>query len=252
MLVNMIPAAGDELFVADLEPPEHLLEESRGNDRGAELRVMLTRRNRVSMERPIVQDLSEPLDPDALARLELPAEDCTFLSVLTTVACLPDPDCRFNWLRVAFELGSELADDALRPVACQLYPMRSEDQVKEVRSVEVHGDLTVEVVGVGPSVGRKQTVQTEASTVRYSVMTFGRFGPEPTWHFARTEVTPEVTGDFFLALVIAVPSGVEASASVSLSAQAQLKSSPISIPVLTRRSADGVIARSFALRARET
>jgi hypothetical protein len=248
MRLDLPATVGDDLFVADLEPPEHLLEESRGSDRHAELRLMLGKRNRISMERPVVREFSEAIDAETLSRLELPAVDCRFVTVLTTVACLPDPDCRFNWLRAEFELGPELGADAVRPVAVRLYPARMEDQVKQVRSVELHGDLSIEVAGVaGPAVGRTQTTTTEVSGVRYRILTFGQFSPEPAWHFARTEVTPEVVGDIFLALVVAVPAELETTAAVSLSAEVQLKSAPFALPLLTRRSADSAVAGSFQL-----
>jgi hypothetical protein len=251
-LPDLPAAVGEELFVADLEPPEHLLEESRGGDRRAELKLMLTKRNRISMERPVVREFSEGIDAETLARLDLPAGDCRFATVLTTVTCLPDPDCRFNWLRVEFELGPELGADAVRPVACRLYPARSEDQVKQVRSVELHGDLTIKVATVdGPTVGRTQTTTTEANGVRYKIMTFGQLSSEPTWHFARTEVTPEVVGDIFLVLVVAMPLDQQTTAAVSLSAEVQLKSAPFALPLLTRRSADAALARSFPLTTSE-
>jgi hypothetical protein len=252
MRLDLPAADGDSLFVAELEPPEHLLEEARGSDRQAELRLMLNKRNRISMERPLVREFTEAVDAETLARLDLPAAECRFLTVLTTVSCLPDPDCRFNWMRAEFELGPELDDDAVRPVACQLYPARTEDQVKQVRSVEVHGDLSIEVAGVsGPSGGRKQTTTTEVSGVRYRVLTFGQFSPEPAWHFARTEVTPEVAGDLFLALVVAVPDGLQTTTAVTLSAEVQLKSAPFALPLLTRRTADAAVARDFPLRLPE-
>jgi len=248
MRLDLPPTASAEFFVADLEPPEHLLEESRGAYRQAELRLMLTKRNRISMERPVVREFDDAIDAQTLARLELPAADCRFVTVLTTVACLPDPGCRFNWLRAEFELGPELPADAARPVACRLFPARSEDHVKHVRSVEVHSDLSIEVAGVaGPAVGRTATTTTEVSGVRYRILTFGQFSPEPAWHFARTEVTPEVAGDLFLALVVAIPPELETTAAVSLSAEVQLKSASFALPLLTRRSADGALAGSFAL-----
>lgn len=248
-----LPAGdGDSLFVAELEPPGHLLEEARGSDRQAELRLMLGKRNRIGMQRPVVREFTEAVDAETLSRLDLPAADCRFVTVLTTVSCLPDPDCRFNWMRAEFELGPELGDDAVRPVACQLYPARSEDQVKQVHSIEVHADLSVQVAGVtGPAAGRTRTTTTEVNGVRYRILTFGLFSPEPAWHFARTEVTPEVAGDLLLALVIAVPAGLETTAAVTLSAEVQLKSAPFALPLLTRRTADAAVARSFPLRPAE-
>jgi hypothetical protein len=251
MLIDL-GASADERFEFDLVPSEHLLEEFRGRDRQAELRLMLTKRNHVNVRAPVVRPFGETLDADTLARLDLPAERCDFVAVLTTVDCRPDPDCRFNWLRIQFLLGADLADDIARPVACRLYPERAEDVVKRVRSVELGADLSIHVVGpAAPGVNATRTTTTEVGEVNYRIMTFGLFSPEPTWHFARTVVAPEVIGDFFLALVVAVPSGVEAMATMSVAAEAQLKTVPFAVPLLTRRRGDGLDARSFALRTRE-
>jgi hypothetical protein len=58
-------------------------------------------------------------------------------------------------------------------------------------------------------------------------------------------------GDIFLALVVAMPLDQQSTAAVSLSAEVQLKSAPFALPLLTRRSADAALARTFPLTTSE-
>ena len=231
-----------------LELPDHVQEEFRGADRQGELRLMLSKRNSVRLTTPIVRAYREAIDAETQDRLGLSPDGCSFVTVLTTVDCRPDPDCRFKWLRVEFSLG----DDDPRPVACRLYPERAEDPINKVRTVEMGAELSIKVVGVtGPTVKRESSVRTEADVRQYPVMTFGRYGPTPAWHFASTDAAPEVIGDIFLALIVAVPSNAESTASITVSAEAQLKSVPFAVPLLTRRTANNLHQYTFPLRAKD-
>jgi len=231
-----------------LELPAHVLEESRGQDRQAELRVMLSKRNSIGVTTPIVRRYDEPLDDDVRDRIGLPPDRCELVTVLTTVDCRPDPGCRFNWVRVEVTLG----DADPRPVACRLYPERAEDQVKSVRAVNVGAKLSISIVGVdGPSLSAGKSTKTETNTLQYRVLTFGQYGATPAWHFAKTDVATEVAGDIFLALVVAVPTGVDATASLVVSAEAQLKTIPFAVPLVTRRTGDGLHRDKFSLRVHD-
>lgn len=245
MLVDVSdsPDRGEEL---PLELPDHVLEEFRGGDRQGELRLMLSKRNAVRMTTPIVRPYTEAVDAETRDRIPLSPEACQFVAVLTTVDCRPDPDCRFNWLRVEFTLGA----DEPRPVACRLYPERAEDPVKQIRAVEFGAEMTIKAMGVsGPTVKRGRSVNTEADTLQYRVMTFGQYSSTPAWHFKATDVAPEVIGDMSLALIVAVPSDLDTTASITVSAEAQLKTVPFAVPLLTRRAADGLHRNTFPLQA---
>ncbi|WP_406482502.1 hypothetical protein [Streptomyces sp. NBC_01615] len=244
MLIDL-SALPENRFEVELEPPEQFLEESRGRDLQAELRLMLTKRNRVAVRPPVVRPFTELLDADTLAQLDLPGHDYDFVTVFTTVDCRPDPACQFNWLRVEFSLKSE---EGSWPVACRLFPERAEDHVKRVHAVEVGTDLTIAPL---PGLSVNHSSSMEAERIHYRVMTFGRFGSDPAWHFARTEVVPEVIGDIFLVLVVAVPAVAHATASLSVSAEAQLKSVPFTLPLITKRSGNGLRGLDFPLCPRE-
>ncbi|MFF7987912.1 hypothetical protein ACFZDK_54380 [Streptomyces sp. NPDC007901] len=244
MLIDL-SALPEDRFEVELRPPEQFLEESRGRDHQAELRLMLTKRNRVAVRQPVVRPFTEPLDADSLAQLDLPGHDCDFVTVFTTVDCRPDPTCQFNWLRVEFSLKS---DQGCWPVACRMFPERAEDHFKRVHAVEVGADLTIASL---PGLSGNRSASIEAERIHYRVMTFGRFGSEPAWHFARTEVVPEVIGDIFLVLVVAVPAGAYATASLSVSAEAQLKNIPFAVPLITKRSGDRLRDLVFPLCPRE-
>ena len=232
-----------------LELPDHVLEEFRGGDRQGELRLMLSKRNAVRMTTPIVRPYTEAMDAETRGRLPLSPGDCQFVAVLTTVDCRPDPACRFNWLRVEFTLGA----DEPRPVACRLYPERAEDPVKQIRALDFGAEMTIKAMGVtGPNIKRARSLKTEADTLQYRVMTFGRYSSTPAWHFASTAVAPEVIGDMSLALIVVVPSDFASTASITVSAEAQLKSVPFAVPLLTRRSADGLHRNTFPLRAQDS
>lgn len=245
MIVD-VSGSADRVQESLLEIPDHVLEESRGGGRQAELRLMLSKRNAIGVTAPIVRPYEDAIDATTRDRVGFALEQSDLVAVLMTVDCRPDPDCRFNWLRVEVTLGT----DDPRPVACRLYPERAEDQVKRVRSVEFGGEMAISVMGVtGPAVKGARTNSMEADELQYRVMTFGRFGSTPAWHFARTAVAPEVIGDILLVLVVAVPAGSEAVASAVVSAEVQLKSVPFAVPMLTRRTGDGLLLDGFSLRA---
>jgi hypothetical protein len=247
MLVDLSDSVdrGEELA---LQLPDHVLEEFRGADRQAELRLMLSKRNTVRVTPPIVRPYREAIDTETRDRLRLPPDRCQFVAVLTTVDCRPDPDCRFNWLRVEFTLGA----DEPRPIACRLYPERAEDPVKQIRAMEFGAEMSISAMGLtGPSVKGGHSVKTVADTLQYRVMTFGRWGSIPAWQFKSTTIAPEVIGDMSLALIVAVPSDLESTAVIKVSAEAQLKNVPFAVPLLTRRSADGLHRDTFLLRAQE-
>lgn len=247
MFVNLTEVERHSQNLA-LELPAHVLEESRGQDRQAELRLMLSKRNSIGVTTPIVRRYDEQLDDDVRDRIGLPSDRCELVTVLTTVDCRPDPDCRFNWVRVEVTLGAEDP----RPVACRLYPERAEDRVKRVRAVNVGASLSISVMGVdGPSVSAGQSTTIETDTLQYRVLTFGRYGAKPAWHFAKTDVATEVAGDIFLALIVAVPTGVAAPASLVVSAEAQLKTIPFAVPLVTRRTGDSLHRDEFSLRAQD-
>ena len=102
-----------------------------------------------------------------------------------------------------------------------------------------------------PASRSTRSVRTEADVRQYPVMTSGRYGPTPAWHFASTDAAPEVIGDIFLALIVAVPSNAESTASITVSAEAQLKSVPFAVPLLTRRTANNLHQYTFPLRAKD-
>jgi hypothetical protein len=249
MRVDLSQSSKQTLFVADLEPPPHLLEEARGLDRESDIRLLFTKHNRVLVQEPQVHGMTEPIALETLQSLKLKwAQLPSFLVVSTTLGCLPDKDCQFTWLRVEFRLGAELTDHDLRPVACKLYPENEEDQVKEIKDFEVSSQFQVKVLNIetpGLTPTSKHTMEYTSS--RYRVFTFGRMSSQPTWNFRATEVHPEIAGDLTLVLVVALKPTLITTGEISVSAEVQLHSTLPKFPLLMKRSADGVTKNSFKL-----
>ncbi|MFF9768301.1 hypothetical protein ACF1GT_17090 [Streptomyces sp. NPDC014636] len=239
MLVD-VSVLGERRREVELEALDEVLEEVRGSDRQRELRLLLSKRNRVAVAGPVVRPFDDVPDPGIVERVGF--SDPQFVVLLASVACMPDPACRFTWVRVEVTLGDDVPAGAPRPVACGFFPERTDDRVPEVRTLEWSADLSVEALGipVGPGLSRTATTTSEVARLQHRVMTFGRFGSQPAWHFAQTSAAPEVTGDLLLSLVIAVPSGVRAGASLTVAAEAELRDVPFRLPLVTHRSGSGL------------
>lgn len=215
----------EPLFVAELEPPPHALEEVTRAGSEGDIRLLAGKRNRVAVQRPSISQVA----------------GAQLLGVALTVGCLPDPDCRFTWLQTDVELDGA--------VARALYPERDEDEVKVVKSFDVSLEGGVTIAGIGgPSAKAGRGGETEFTSYRYHVVTFGRGGSKPIWHFRATDVHPEIAGDFTLILLVEPSDGGEGTASVSVSAEAQLRTGLPKLPLLMKRTAAGAAVNTFELR----
>jgi len=240
--VELVPPglSGEALFEEELVVPEQISERGASTD----IKVMLTKRNRVVVQRPTVA----PLALDFGVPTDVPWPDASFVAVSMTVGCLPDPDCYFTWLRVEVDLGADEPDGEDRPIAYLLFPEDGEDELESASGVELTGELKVEAGGLGgPSLGFVRKRSTSGSLFRYRVVTFGQRGPNAAWDFRATEVHPEIAGDVSLHLVVAMQPSRTSSAAVDLSARAQLRRGGGAIPLITRRSARDVRAHTFEL-----
>jgi hypothetical protein len=247
MLLNIPTQSGEAKGELELAPPEELVR-SRGSE--AELRLMFTKSNRVVVQDVFVQPFSENVAPTVLEKLSAnivaPLQhrwrQAPEFKVLTArLTCIPDSGCRFTWLRISFELGDE-AQAELRPVACKLYPESSQDAIKLKSSVEISGELSIHV----GKTGTKGTKGVEHDRYEYNIKAYGTFGPSPAWDFQKTPVHPEITGDLVLLMVIAAPPATTSSGELKISARAELESSPIVIPLITRRTSDNAAAMTFS------
>jgi hypothetical protein len=118
------------LFVADMVPAAHVAERVRGTPSERILRLLFSKRNRIGVRRPLVKRVDDASGVSALEAFGLPwAEEVSFRWVVTTLGCLPDPNCRFSWLELELELDGH---EGARPIACRLYPERDEDEVSVV------------------------------------------------------------------------------------------------------------------------
>lgn len=143
---------------------------------------------------------------------------------------------------MSFELGDE-TQGSPRPIACKLYPETSQDAVKLKSSVEVSGDLTVQVV----KTGMKRSDGIEHDRYEYNINAYGAFSASPAWDFQKTPVHPEVTGDLVLLMVIAAPSEDADEGEVKVSARVELGDGSMAVPMITRRTADNATSVRFAI-----
>src|SRR3954471_3296888 len=128
------PSLEDEaLFEEELSIPPEITERAVAQ---ADLRVMLSKHNRVVVQRPALVTLPG-VDP---GQVELPWPEASFVAVTTTVGCLPDPDCRFTWLRAEVDLGPDEAEDLARSIACLLFPENGEDEMQATKGAELTGE----------------------------------------------------------------------------------------------------------------
>jgi hypothetical protein len=245
------PGTDEDLFVAELEPPDHAFEELRSAEPEAVVRLWAGKRNRVAVRRPALNPVLDSVPAEVGRSLGLPwcDESCSLVSVAFTVGCLPDAGCQFTWLQAELRLGVEPPSLEPLPIACRLYPERAEDEVKVVRKFDVSIDAGLAFVGVeGPSIGAGRATERAFTSYRYHVVTFGRMGSTPVWHLRSTDVHREIIGDFTLLAVVAVPPGRGWRGAVSVSAEAQLGGSGPKVPLLMKRTARDVAGSAFDLR----
>jgi hypothetical protein len=232
----------------DLVPREDLVQRTAAQ---AELKVMFSKLNRVAVQYIAVQEYTDEVAPGVLERLG-PANLAPqirswthppeYKVVSAFLSCIPDPACRFTYLRVAFELGSETRTQA-RPIACTLAPTSSQDVLKRSMSVEISSELAVKVA----KGGTKETLGLEHELYEYNITAHGRFSSTPTWDFRRTPVHPEIVGDLALLMVVASPAGSPSPSSLRISAQAELRSGSGLIPLVTRRREDDAATVAFTI-----
>ena len=232
---------GEPLYEEELTVPPEISERSAAP---ADLKVMLYKHNRVVVQRPALVPL-----PAADARsIKVPWPETSLVAVSTTVGCLPDPDCRFTWLRVEVELGPDETDEPARPIACLLFPENGEDELQATNGVELTGELKADVAGLGsPGLGFVKRRETSGPTFRYRVVTYGQMGSTAAWDFRATQVRPEIAGDVALYLIVAMPSGRRSTGVIAISARAQLRSGGGAIPLIMRRDVRDVRANAFEL-----
>jgi hypothetical protein len=217
----------------------------------ADLKLVFGKSNRVIVQDIFVQPFSEDIAPTIFEKLNknigTPYEQRwqkapEFKVVTTRLTCIPNAACMFTWLRISFELGDE-AQGELRPVACKLYPESSQNAIKLTSKVVISGELTVEVAKTSASVEE----ESEHNRYEYQINAYGAFSPSPAWDFKETHEHPEITGDLTLLMVIASPPGASNSGELKVSAKAQLRSEPLTIPLVTRRTANQAAAVTFML-----
>jgi hypothetical protein len=231
----------------EIVPPEDLV---RSGGAEAELKLLFTKSNRIFIQDIFVQPFSETVTPAVLDKL---AHNVTeevknhwrglpeFRVVTSRLSCVPELGCKFTWLRAAFELGHKDHAD-IRPIACKLYPESRQDTVKIASSFEITGDLTINFAkALGKRSGTKEHEQRQ-----YNVNAYGAFSSRPSWDFQKTDVNPEVMGDFTLLMVVASPHGVQSVGQMSVSAQVELRSGSI-IPLVMRRESKNAAALTFTI-----
>src|SRR5215204_2408343 len=168
MRVDLVRSPHPPLLEVELEPPANI-RERRGLEYEADLNVLFTKRNRVAVYDVFVQQLTEAIDQEILNRLQLKWSATPLLSVVSVhVGCMPDHDCKFTWLRVSCDLGHEIAERRLRPLACKLYPEGSEDPINVVKSFEVSSKLGIKVLEVTtPELSTKESSQKQYESYHY-------------------------------------------------------------------------------------
>jgi hypothetical protein len=213
----------------------------------ANLTVLLTKKNRIAIQEPTVQEYRGALDPPVISEIGLRWSNPKFLAVACTVTCMPDPACRFTFLRIEFDLGPGLSRE-VRPVACELHPESGQHTVQMVETAEVTANLSFKVKEIEtPSIGQKQGASTTHERRYYSIVAFGRRGSKPAWDFRATPVSDEIAGDLDLLLLAASSGDVRAEARISVSADVQLRSGGLRIPFLTSRNEPDVAGLRFRL-----
>ncbi len=240
MRIDLSHSSMKTLFVTDLEPPAHLLEKTRGLDHESEIRLLFTKHNRISIREPVVLEMTEPITPETLRSLNLKwSKPPSFFTVCTTVGCLPDKDCRFTWLRVEFNLGSELINTDIRPVACKLYPEFDKDEIKEIKSFEISSQFSFNIPSIETSLTGNFAKKKEYPSYRYKLITHGNGSSRPAWDFRVTEVNPEIAGDITLLFIVALQPDIATAGEISVSAEVQLRTALPKFPLIMKRS-DGV------------
>jgi len=131
MLLEIPAHATAPLASLDLTPPDDSVRAMAD----ANLRLMFSKSNRVVVQDLSVIPFSEKVAPGVITdlmenieqSLRTKWEQAPVFKVLTArLTCIPDSGCRFTWLRVSFDLGTD-ADDGVRPIACKLFPESSQD-----------------------------------------------------------------------------------------------------------------------------
>ena len=94
---------GTSTRIIELEPA--LREVERGESEStADITLLLSKKNRVAIQDPTVQEHRDAIDPSVLSALRLKWTNPKFLALATTVTCMPDPGCRFTFLRIEYDL----------------------------------------------------------------------------------------------------------------------------------------------------
>jgi len=247
MLLEIPAHATAPLASLDLTPPDDSVRAMAD----ANLRLMFSKSNRVVVQDLSVIPFSEKVAPgvvtDLMENIEQSLrtkwEQAPVFKVLTArLTCIPDSGCRFTWLRVSFDLGTD-ADDGVRPIACKLFPESSQDAVKLKSSVEISAELSIEVA----KTGMKMQNESEHDRYEYNVNAYGSFSSSPAWDFQKTPVHPEITGDLMLITVMALPETQSTSGEMKVSARAELGEGSIAIPLITRRTQSDAATVSFKI-----
>jgi hypothetical protein len=240
------PRRGAAPSIVDLQPsiPPEI---ERGEAPNANLTVLLTKKNRVAIQEPTVQEYRGAIDPNVVSEIGLKWPSPKFFAIAGTITCMPDPACRFTFLRIELDLGPGLPRQA-RPVACGFHPENGQHTIQMVESAETTANLGFKVKGVEtPSVAQKEGISATHERRFYSIVVFGRRGPNPGWDFRATPVCDEIAGDLDILLLVASSADVQTEAGISVSADVMLRSAGVSIPFLTSRKESDVAGVRFKL-----
>jgi hypothetical protein len=232
-----------------LEPPPQVVDRSSTDPaRQQEIKVFFTKRNRIALHDVVVRKVEDLVDPGTAAEFQARwSGRVEYRVVCIRLGCLPDPDCQFTWVRADFQLGSNV-EPSNRPLICSLSPETTSDIVDQVRSLELSAKLEVKALGTtANSLGGSDKTTVTAKSKRYRIAVIGKMSPNPAWDFRATESDPEIIGDITLIMVAAMKAGISARGFLSLSATARLRSGFNDIPLVTKRTQEGVVRHEFQL-----
>jgi hypothetical protein len=247
MQLTLPPYPIEAKFVLDLVPSE-----SEVHNRAlaqAEVKLLLAKANRILVQDIFVQQFSETVAPAAIQTIQANVKEQfnekyggapVFRIITARLTCQPSDRCIFTRVRAAFDLGRD--GDAVRPIACTLFPDSKADVVTIKNSIEVSNELTIKVA----KTGSKGTHATEYERREYQIRVRGGFSPEPAWEFKATHQEREIAGDLTLMMVVVSPEALTSACEMSVSAEAKVGGFP-GIPLITRRDSKNPTRVPFSI-----
>ena len=215
MLKLPIPQLGDEtLFEATLEPTASAVDKlvERKDMDELEINTFRGKKNKVAVGVPYYENLisrynTEDQEISHEIKQMLPNYDFHFVSLNCTL--LPDPDCRFSWVRFGVELSARSRSDELleeKPIAWDMFPDEVSSEITCMNETNFSPELKLKL-GVADVDMKLVDIRTQKKYIVYEPQIFagGFHRSNVSWNFKRTAEKEIVGNKRNLLLIVRTP-----------------------------------------------